>query len=463
MKLLVEDTIAAIATAPGEAGIGIVRISGPDSIYIAEKIFKSKVSKELKDYPQRRLIYGYIINPYDGKKIDEVLISYMKAPYTYTTEDVVEINCHGGMIAVKRILEIVLKNGARLADRGEFTKRAFLNGRIDLSQAEAVMNMISAKTDKGFDISLNQLEGGLSKEVNSVQDILIEMMAHIEASIDFPEDDVENVLYEKIMEKANIVLKRIRKMIDTSDAGRIIQDGLKTVILGKPNVGKSSLMNAMLRENRAIVTDIPGTTRDIIEEYININGIPLKIIDTAGIRSTEDLVEKMGVERAKENLNMADLVIAVFDVSQKLTDEDREIIKLIKNKKAIVILNKTDLPEVIKEKELKEHLSDKVVINTSILKGNGIDKLEDTIKDMFFSGDIKVEDEIIINNIRHKDLLVKAEKDISEAIESIELNMPLDCIEVDIKSCWENLGMINGETVTEDIIDRIFQDFCIGK
>lgn len=457
------DTIAAVATAPGEAGIGIVRISGDKAVEIADKIFRAKNKKKLSDFQERRLTYGYIVEPDTDKKIDEVLAVYMKGPYTYTKEDIVEINCHGGIIPVRRILEIVLENGARLAEPGEFTKRAFLNGRIDLSQAEAVIDLIRAKTDSSFDVSFNQLEGGLSKEINEIREILLRMLANIEANIDFPEEDIETMTYEGLLNEGKNVLNRIEKLLDTVYTGKILREGLKTIILGKPNVGKSSLMNAILRENRAIVTDIPGTTRDIIEEYVNIKGIPLKIIDTAGIRETEDIVEKIGVERAKSLLEEADLAIVLFDVSKKLTEEDMEIVKLVKDKKVIVLINKIDLPPVVSKEEIEKILPGKKIIETSIVKGEGLEILEDSLKDMFFSGEVKIKDNTIVTNVRHRDLLIKAKKNIEEAIESIEKGMPIDCIEVDVKDCWENLGQITGDTVTEDIIDRIFEEFCIGK
>lgn len=457
------DTIAAVATAPGEAGIGIIRISGDKAVEIADKIFRAKNKKKLSDFQERRLTYGYIVEPDTDKKIDEVLAVYMKGPYTYTKEDIVEINCHGGIIPVRRILEIVLENGARLAEPGEFTKRAFLNGRIDLSQAEAVIDLIKAKTDSSFDVSFNQLEGGLSKEINEIREILLRMLANIEANIDFPEEDIEIMTYEGLLNEGKNVLNRIEKLLDTVYTGKILREGLKTIILGKPNVGKSSLMNAILRENRAIVTDIPGTTRDIIEEYVNIKGIPLKIIDTAGIRETEDIVEKIGVERAKSLLEEADLAIVLFDVSKKLTEEDMEIVKLVKDKKVIVLINKIDLPPVVSKEEIERILPGKKIIETSIIKGEGLEILEDSLKDMFFSGEVKIKDNTIVTNVRHRDLLIKAKKNIEEAIESIEMGMPIDCIEVDVKDCWENLGQITGDTVTEDIIDRIFEEFCIGK
>lgn len=457
------DTISAISTAIGEAGIGIVRISGKDSIEIANKIFKGEKIEKLKDGENRKLIYGYIIDPEKDEIIDEVLIVYMKSPYTYTREDMVEIYCHGGIIPVRRILELTLKYGARLADRGEFTKRAFLNGRLDLSQAEAVIDMINAKTDKSYDVSLNQLEGSLSKEIREIRDILLNMIAHIEVSIDFPDEDIEEVTYDQLEEDAKKVYEKIDNLLSTADRGRILRDGLNTVILGKPNVGKSSLLNAILRENRAIVTDVPGTTRDIIEEYVNIDGIPLKIVDTAGIRDTEDLVEKIGVDRAKEMVDKADLIIAVFDMSEDLSKEDEKIINIIRDKKSIILLNKTDLPVKLDEKQIRKMLPDKKIINTSIVKGIGLDELINSIKDMFYSGEMDIKNEVVITNVRHKNQLLKAKNNIEDGLEAIKLNMPLDCIEVDIRNCWKNLGEISGDTVTEDILDKIFSEFCIGK
>lgn len=457
------DTIAAISTAIGESGIGIVRMSGKDSIDIGDKIFKGKNIESLKDGENRKLIYGNIIDPEKDEIIDEVLIVYMKEPYTYTREDMVEIYCHGGIISVRRILELILKNGARLADKGEFTKRAFLNGRLDLSQAEAVIDMINAKTDKSFDVSLRQLEGRLSQEIKNIRDILLNMIAHIEVSIDFPEEDIEDITYDDLEKDAKVVLDKIDKLLNTVDRGRILRDGLNTVILGKPNVGKSSLLNAILNENRAIVTDIPGTTRDIIEEYVNIDGIPLKIVDTAGIRDTEDIVEKIGVDRAKDMVEEADLIIALFDVSEELSEDDKKIIDIVRGKKSIVLLNKSDLPAKLDEEHIRCLLPDKKIITTSIATGVGIDELIDTIKNMFYTGEVDTSNQIIVSNMRHKDQLVKAKKNIEDGLKGIKINMPLDCIEVDIKNCWDNLGEISGDTVGEDVLDKIFSEFCIGK
>jgi tRNA modification GTPase len=457
------DTIAAISTAMGEAGIGIVRMSGKESLSIASSVFKGKTIENFKEAVNRRLTYGHIYNPEDGTIVDEVLIVYMKEPHTYTREDIVEIYCHGGMIAVKKILEILLKNGARLAEPGEFTKRAFLNGRLDLSQAEAVIDLIRAKTDKSYNVSLSQLEGSISTKVNEIRNTLLNMLAHIEVSIDFPEEDIEEVTYDELLKDSQKVMEEIDKLLSTAERGKILREGLNTVILGKPNVGKSSLLNAILRENRAIVTDIPGTTRDIIEEYVNIEGIPLKVIDTAGIRDTEDLVEKLGVDKARNVVEKADLVIAVFDASRKLTKEDEDIINIVKEKRSIVLLNKTDLPNEYDVDELSKYIPDKKIILTSIAKGEGIEELEKTIVDMFYSGEVEVSGEAIVTNMRHKDMLNRARKNIIDVISGIEMNVPLDCIEVDVKNCWNHLGEISGETISEDILDKIFSEFCIGK
>jgi len=456
-------TIAAISTAVGEAGIGIVRISGSKSLEIANKVFKGNKVEELNVSHSKRLVYGYIIDRENHKLVDEVLISFMKGPYTYTREDMVEIYCHGGIISVRKVLDLVLKNGARLAEPGEFTKRAFLNGRLDLSQAEAVIDMIRAKTDKSFETSLNQLEGSISNKIKEIRDILLEMIAHVEVSIDFPDEDIEEVTYDELEESAIKVKDEIEKLLLTADRGKILRDGLNTVILGKPNVGKSSLLNAILRENRAIVTDIPGTTRDIIEEYVNIDGIPLRIIDTAGIRDTKDIVEQIGVNKAKETVEKADLIIAVFDISRELTDEDYEIIDIVKDKKSIILLNKIDLPNKFTKSYFQSIIGDKQIIETSIASKVGVDILEKSIKDLFYSGEVEIYSDAVITNVRHKNQLEKALENINQALDDIKNYVPIDCIEVDLKNCWENLGEISGDTIGEDILDKIFAEFCIGK
>ncbi|MGO1469023.1 MAG: tRNA uridine-5-carboxymethylaminomethyl(34) synthesis GTPase MnmE [Tissierella sp.] len=456
------DTIAAISTAVGEAGIGIVRMSGSDSINIGKDVFVGFDDKKIIEIQNKKLTYGHIIDE-DGKKIDEVLIAFMEGPYTYTREDMVEIYCHGGIISVRKVLELLLRSGARLAERGEFTKIAFLNGRLDLSQAEAVIDIIRAKTDTSFQVSLDHLEGSLSKEVGDIRDILLSMVAEVEVSIDFPEEGVDELTYEGLQADAKTVESKIEALLATTNRGKILRDGIETVILGKPNVGKSSLLNAILRENRAIVTDIPGTTRDIIEEYVNIDGIPLKIIDTAGIRDTEDLVEKIGVDRAKASIEKADLIIGVFDVSREFTEEDKKILELLKNRKSIVLLNKIDLKTGQKDEFLKELEEIDHIIETSIIENIGIESLEEHIKSLFYEGDINMESDIVVTNVRHKLQLEKALKNIKSAIGDIQMNVPLDCIEIDLRNAWEDLGEISGDAIAEDILDKIFKDFCIGK
>ncbi len=456
-----EDTIAAVATAPGESGIGIIRMSGEKSLNIINDIFKSKSKNKLSAIDDRKLVYGHIYEK--NNIIDEVLVAYMKGPRTYTKEDVVEINCHGGMISIRRILELLLRNGARLAEKGEFTKRAFLNGRIDLSQAEAVIDLISSKTDKGFDIALNQLEGNLSEHIKRIREQLLQIIAHITVNIEYPDEDIEEITYENILLQINDITKKVEYLINSSETGKIIKEGLQTVIIGKPNVGKSSLLNALLKESRAIVTEIPGTTRDIIEEMLNVNGIPLKIIDTAGIRETSDQVEKIGVEKTKESFNKGDVIIFILNAAEELTNEDFMIMDLLKNKKAIVLFNKTDLPVQCDIEEVKKRLKDKKIIYTSIKEGKGLKELEETISDMVYTGQIKQDNPLLITNIRHKNLLEKSRNNLNDAICMLKRNEALDFIEIDLRNAWESLGDIIGESITEDIIDEVFSRFCLGK
>ena len=459
--MFIDDTIAAIATAPGEGGIGIIRISGPKSLEVAEEIFFSMSGKKISEYPARTLIFG---NIKDGdKKIDEVLVAYMKGPNSYTAEDVIEINCHGGFISVKRILELVLSKDVRLAEAGEFTKRAFLNGRIDLSQAEAVIDVINAKTDKAHEVAENQLNGSLSNRIREFRDKVTELLAQVEVAIDYPEEDIEFIAYTTLEEKTRELNKDIKKLYETSESGKIFREGLKTVIVGKPNVGKSSLLNSILGENRAIVTDIPGTTRDVIEEFVNIKGIPLKIVDTAGIRETDDVVEKIGVEKSMASFDTADLIIMVVDSSSELSEEDREILEKVQGKETIILLNKTDLPQVIDEEEVKKYVNEENIIKISALHNEGIEDVHDRIEAMVYKGDIKSSSNVIITNSRHKDALYRAMKSAEDAMRAIEDRMPLDFVEVDLKNIWDYLGYINGDTVSEDLLDNIFHNFCIGK
>lgn len=459
--MFIDDTIAAIATAPGEGGIGIIRISGEKSLQVAQSIFKSKSGKMIKDYNARTLIYGTVVD--NEKVIDEVLVAYMKGPNSYTAEDVIEINCHGGFISVKKILELILSKGVRLAEAGEFTKRAFLNGRIDLSQAEAIIDVIKSKTDMAHEVAQSQLEGSLAKKIKDLRMNVTEVLAHLEVSIDFAEEDVEEITYQTLEEKAIELRNEIKKLYDTAESGKILRDGLKTVIVGKPNVGKSSLLNSILGENRAIVTDIAGTTRDVIEEFVNIKGIPLKIVDTAGIRETEDVVEKIGVEKSRESFSTADLVIMVLDASRKLSEEDMEILESLKNKKTIVLLNKMDLEPQIELEKIEEFVNSEDIIKISALKHQGIEELQDKIEAMVYHGSVKNSSNLMITNSRHKDALFKAYESINDAISAIEQRMPYDFIEVDFKNIWDYLGYINGDTVREDLLDTIFANFCIGK
>lgn len=459
--MFIDDTIAAIATAPGEGGIGIIRISGSNSLKIANKIFKPFYKDGIEDYNNRTLIYGNII---DGENIiDEVLLAFMKGPNSYTAEDVIEINCHGGFISVKKILELILKNGARIADPGEFTKRAFLNGRIDLSQAEAVIDIINAKTNESHEIAQNQLEGSLSKKIRELRDKITAILAQVEVAIDYPEEDIEFITYNQLTEKTQEVQAEVEKMYQSADTGKILREGLNTAILGKPNVGKSSLMNSILGENRAIVTDIPGTTRDVIEEFVNIKGIPLKIVDTAGIRETDDVVEKIGVERSRESMKRADLILVVLDTSRAIDEEDLAILKSIDNKKTIVILNKMDLDAKLDLDCVQKYVDKENIINISALKNEGIELIHDRIEAMVFNGEIHNSQDVMITNSRHKDAIYKSMTAINDAIKGLEDHLSYDFIEVDLKDAWDSLGYINGDTIAEDLLDTIFTNFCIGK
>jgi tRNA modification GTPase len=459
---MIEKTIAAIATAPGEAGIGIVRVSGEKSIEILKKIFKPKTGIDVDKILSRTVTYGHAVGR-NGAVLDEVLAMIMRKPYSYTTEDVVELHCHGGIVPVRRIMEEVLRNGADIAEPGEFTKRAFLNGRIDLAQAEAVIDVITSKTETGLNAALNQLEGELSREIRSIMDQLLSMLAHIEASIDFPEHDVEEITISKIKDLLMETRKSASTLVESFDEGKIVRDGLRTTIVGRPNVGKSSLLNILLKENRAIVTEVPGTTRDIIEEYLNIGGALIRLIDTAGIRETEDIVERIGVERTKEAISNSDLVIFVLDASDQLLQEDNQIIELLKGKKVIAVLNKTDLGLIIDEKYLNGLFGQDNVIKMSVRERIGIDTLEERTKGLIFQGKLSINKNSMVTSIRHKNLLDRALESIDRALSSIEDEIPIDLISVDIREAWSCLGAITGDTVEEDIMNEIFSKFCIGK
>ena len=455
------STIAAISTAPGIGGIGIIRMSGKECFSILEKIFVpiNKTQREIKGYTIK---YGHIIEPKTKEKIDEVLVSYFKAPKSYTVEDMCEINSHGSTIIVQRILELCLENGAIIAEPGEFTKRAFLNGRIDLSQAESVIDIINAKTEKESKVAMKQLDGFLSKEIQKIRKKLLSLMADIEATIDYPEYDIGEVTNNKILNELKQVKKELEQLEKSFENGKIIKDGIKMAIIGKPNVGKSSLMNALLKEERAIVTEYEGTTRDTIEEFIQIEGIPFKLIDTAGIRKASDEVEKIGIHKAKEIAKECDLIIAMFDAHRELDEEDKEIIDIIRDKNAILVWNKIDLiPNM--ESEFKSIILDKPNINISAKNKKGIEKLYQTIAEMYKINEITVDNAALVTNVRHKNSIQRAEQSLKRAINCIEENTPIDMISIYIKEILENLGEITGENVTEDIIKEIFSKFCLGK
>ena len=451
-----DDCIAAISSATGEAGIGIVRMTGEGCVNVLDSMFKR--ANDNADLINRKMTYGHIVD--DNEIVDEVLVCYMKAPHTYTREDVVEIYTHGGVVAVRKVLEVLLNNGARLAEAGEFTKRAFLNGRIDLSQAEAIIDMIKAKTDKAYSVSMKQLEGRVNRNIKQLRDQLLDMLSHVEYSINFTEDMQDELDNTPVLNEGKEVLDKLKKLSESANRGRIIRDGINTTIIGKPNVGKSSLLNALLKENRAIVTDIPGTTRDVIEEYIDLDGISLKINDTAGIRDTEDIVEKIGVEKSVSFISDSDLIIAIFDSSREFDDEDRKILDLIRDKKSIVLLNKIDLDGGF---DFDENLEGIEVIHTSIKNNEGIEDLENKIIEMFNDGYIEANNDNIITNIRHRDIINKAIKSLESSLHDMEAGVPIDCFEVDLRNAWEILGEITGETVDDDVLNKIFSDFCIGK
>ncbi|AYD41377.1 tRNA uridine-5-carboxymethylaminomethyl(34) synthesis GTPase MnmE [Clostridium fermenticellae] len=455
------DTIAAISTGLSESGISIVRVSGDNALKIVGSIFRTRNNKDLNDIKPYTMRHGFIVERETGDILDEVLVSYMKAPKSFTAEDTVEINCHGGIISTKRILEEVIRQGARIAEPGEFTKRAFLNGRIDLSQAESVMDIISAKTELSMKSAVKQSRGALSEKINEIREELLETIAHIEATVDYPEDDLEEITASDVSLKLKSIIEKMSEILSTAEEGKIIREGLNVVIVGKPNVGKSSLLNYLLHEKRAIVTEVPGTTRDIIEEYINISGIPVKIIDTAGIRETNDLVEKIGVNKSKEKINQADLVILLLDLSRELDNEDRKIIEFIKDKKYIVLLNKSDLEVKMDITELNK-LNQDYVMKTSIKTGKGVELLKDIIKNLFFNGEINSKG-FILTNTRHKEALIRGKESCMQAIQALNDTSAIDLASIDIRDAWSSLGEILGETLQEDIINKIFSQFCLGK
>mgnify|MGYP002801402377 CR=1 FL=1 len=460
-ELIMKTTIAAISTAMTASGIGIVRISGEESMEVIKRIYRSKGGKkEIEKVKSHTIHYGYI---YDGDElIDEVLVMIMRAPRTFTGEDTVEIDCHGGVYAMRRVLDTVLKNGARIAEPGEFTKRAFLNGRIDLSQAEAVIDVINAKSEYALKSSLSQLKGSVQKEIKEIRSALLYQIAYIESALDDPEHIELSGYGEELKQVIEKEKEKLSHLLSTVQEGKMIREGIKTVILGKPNAGKSSLLNLLIGENKAIVTDIAGTTRDTLEEYITLSGISLRIIDTAGIRDTKDLVEQIGVDKAREMGKSADLILYVVDSSTLLDESDEEIIGMLENKKAIVLLNKTDLHPVVDEESLKKKVNHPI-IPISVKEQTGIRELEEQIKEMFFSGNITFNDEVYITNARHKEALVEAYQSLELVEQSIEMDMPEDFFSIDLMSAYETLGKILGESVGEDLVNEIFSKFCMGK
>ena len=453
------STIVAISTPPGNGGIGIVRMSGKEAFNIIEKIFVPKNKSEIKGYSIK---YGNIID--DNKNIiDEVLVSYFVSPKSYTTENMCEINTHGNNIILKKILELCIKNGANLAEPGEFTKRAFLNGRIDLSQAESVIDLINSKSEKEQKAAINQLEGYLSIEINKIKAKILDLMADIEASIDYPEYDIEERTSQNIIDESKNILNMLKKLENTFEAGKILRDGVNVAIVGRPNAGKSSLLNAILKEDRAIVTNIEGTTRDTIEEYVTIKGILFKLIDTAGIRKADNEIEKIGIDKSRKALNEADLVIAIFDSTKKLTDEDKEIIEFIKDKNSIILLNKSDLENnILKEEKIITDLNKKT-IEISALEKTGIEELYNSMVELFRINEINPENTSIITNVRHKEAICSAENSVKKVEKTIKENIPIDITAIYFKEAIEELNKITGESVTEDIINEIFSKFCLGK
>lgn len=471
-----DDTISAISTPRGEGGISIVRVSGPKAIQIAKRLFRVQSKNGLSEVNSLKsytLNYGFVVDPETEKIVDEILLGVMNAPRSYTKEDVIEFNCHGGDLPLRKTLELTLRMGARLAEPGEFTKRAFLNGRIDLAQAEAVIDLIRSKTDLSRQVAINQLSGGLSERINELRNSVVEILAEIEASIDFPEEDLDFMGLTEMQTRTRTVLNELEVLIKTANQGRILRDGVEVAIVGRPNVGKSSLLNSLLQQDRAIVTEIPGTTRDTIEEYINIDGIPLKLTDTAGISRSENIVEQAGIARAKTLINRAELLLAVFDASCPLTEDDMQLLELCKEHQPIIVLNKVDLPEVVNPIQIKEHLSGSAsvplapIVKTSMLTGMGLENLKSTIVNILTSGDVVLSDSVMITNLRHLSALKKAKTSLEQALQTL-MEMPPELVAVDLRGALDELGIIIGPVnkftgYTDDILDCIFSQFCIGK
>lgn len=455
------DTIAAIATPPGEGAISIVRLSGDDAVTLADQVFKGK---DLTKVSSHTINYGHFIDPKTREIIDEVMVSVLRAPKTFTREDTVEINCHGGIVPTNKILQVLLTNGARLAEPGEFTKRAFLHGRIDLAQAESVMDLIRAKTDRSMKAALNQLDGELSQLIRNLRQEILDVLAQVEVNIDYPEyDDVEEMTSKLLREKALDVCAKIEQLLVTARQGKILREGLATVLVGRPNVGKSSLLNHLLHEDKAIVTDIAGTTRDVIEEYVNVLGVPLKLVDTAGIRETDDRVEKIGVERSRQALDRSDLVILLLNASEPLTIEDIELLQLTQDKKRIIVLNKMDLEPKLDLNELYQYVDKAEVLKTSVLKNEGIRELEEHIATLFYGGIENSQTTVLVTNARHIALLEQAKAALEAVLTGLEQELPVDLVQIDMTRAWELLGEITGDSYQDELLDQLFSQFCLGK
>lgn len=456
------DTITSISTPMGEGAIGIVRLSGPQAIEIGDILYKGK--KKLSEVETHTINYGHIIDPETNETVEEVMVSVLRAPKTFTREDIIEINCHGGILTINRILELTMTYGARMAEPGEYTKRAFLNGRINLSQAEAVMDFIRSKTDRASKVAMNQIEGRLSDLIKKQRQSILEILAQVEVNIDYPEyDDVEDATTDFLLEQSKRIKEEINQLLETGAQGKIMREGLSTVIVGRPNVGKSSMLNNLIQDNKAIVTEVAGTTRDVLEEYVNVRGVPLRLVDTAGIRDTEDIVEKIGVERSRKALSEADLILFVLNNNEPLTEDDQTLFEVIKNEDVIVIINKTDLEQRLDVSELREMIGDMPLIQTSMLKQEGIDELEIQIKDLFFGGEVQNQDMTYVSNSRHISLLKQARQSIQDAIDAAESGIPMDMVQIDLTRTWEILGEIIGESASDELIDQLFSQFCLGK
>ncbi|MBR4944889.1 MAG: tRNA uridine-5-carboxymethylaminomethyl(34) synthesis GTPase MnmE [Peptococcaceae bacterium] len=460
--MLQQDTIAALVTAVGESSVGIIRISGPEAVKIAEKIYHGK--SDLSNADTHTIHYGYVYDWKQDKKIDEALFMLMRGPRSFTGEDIVEVQCHGGMVVLKQVLQLILLSGARLAEQGEYSKRAFLNGRLDLAQAESIMDIVQAKTDRGVDLALSQLQGSLSGMVKTLRADLLELIAFIQADIDYPDDDIERLSSDQQQERIEHLKAQVSAVLQNAQKGKIIRDGLRVVIAGKPNVGKSSLLNALLGQERAIVTDIPGTTRDVIEEYINLNGIPLKIVDTAGIRETDNIVEQIGVDKAQQFMKNADLILYVVDAVQGITEQDSQMMADIQNQPVVYLLNKSDvgISDDIRQ-QLRNAIGDAPLLEISAREKIGLEKLEQTITDLFFAGTLEVSNDIMVTNVRHIQILEESLAHMDGFLNGIMMGLSVDFLVIDLQNAWEKLGKITGETVEEDLLDQIFSKFCLGK